>query len=135
MNPLYLLDTNIVSALIRAKNQRLEKRFQSIPIAHVSVSSVVRAELMYELKSLPSSHPLHGEVRFFMKAMRVLPWDEACADRYAEVCYKLTSAGEPIGEFDMMIAAHALALDATLVTNNADRYKSIPLPLKIENWG
>lgn len=66
--------------------------------------------------------------------IRNLPWENGAAEFYAEIRHQLVSAGKPIGELDMMIAAHALALGATLVTNNTRHYQRIAQPLSIENW-
>ena len=64
----------------------------------------------------------------------VLAWDAEAADLFAEIKFQLRSAGTPIGEMDMLIAAHAIAADATLVTNNTRHYQEIKMPLLFENW-
>jgi len=96
---------------------------------------VTRAELMYGLKRLPASHPLHIGVRQFFRIVRVLAWDADAADYYADIRHQLTSAGQPIGEMDMMIAAHALSVGAVLVTNNTRHFERIAAPLLLANWG
>jgi tRNA(fMet)-specific endonuclease VapC len=95
---------------------------------------VVCAELTFGLRSLPSTHRLQVDVPFFLNAIRVLAWDKKSADFYADIRYTLVQSGQLIGELDMMIAAHAMALGAVLITNNTRHYERIPLPLKIENW-
>jgi tRNA(fMet)-specific endonuclease VapC len=67
--------------------------------------------------------------------VHVLPWDSDAADFYVEIRHRLVSSGQPIGELDMMIAAHALAAGAVLVTNNLRHYDCIAQPLTLENWG
>ncbi len=66
--------------------------------------------------------------------VRVLPWESDAADFYAEIAHQLIRSGQPIGEFDMMIASHALAVGAVLVTNNVRHYDRIEQPLTLENW-
>jgi tRNA(fMet)-specific endonuclease VapC len=73
-------------------------------------------------------------VRQFLKLVRALPWDAEAADWYAGIRHQLTSSGQPIGELDMMIAAHSLATGSMLVTNNIRHYDRIAVPLILENW-
>jgi len=64
----------------------------------------------------------------------MLTWDAESADFHAEIKHQLKTSGTPIGEMDMLIAAHAIAADAVLVTNNTRHFKRIKLPLMLENW-
>ena len=89
---------------------------------------------MYGLARLPKAHQLHVGVRAFLRMVRALPWDGEAADRYAAIRHDLTRTGHPIGELDMMIAAHALAANAVLVTNNVKHYQQIEAPLQLANW-
>ncbi len=98
------------------------------------MSVITRAELLYGLKRLSPSHKLHLSVRRFLRIVRVLPWDSEAADFYAEIRHQLVTTGKPIGELDMMIAAHSLAAAAVLVTNNTRHYERIPAPLMLQNW-
>lgn len=131
---LHLLDTNIASYLIKGRGQAIEARLARMPPDSIAVSVITRAELMYGLKSLPPAHRLHLVVKQFLKLVRVLPWEAEAADWYAEIRHQLTTRGAPIGEMDMMIAAHALALGATLVTNNMKHFERIKAPLMLANW-
>ena len=107
----------------------------SIPLSsRVCLSAVTRAELRYGLKRLPPEHGLHMAVHHFFKIVRVLPWDAEAADWYADIRYQLVATGQPIGELDMMIAAHALSSGAVLVTNNERHFQRIKAPLFLENW-
>ena len=134
MNVQYLLDTDIASYVIRGHHRRIETRLKQVAPASVAVSAITRGELMYGLKRLPQEHHLQLGVREFLKLVRVLAWDAGAADFYAEIRHQLTLSGEPIGELDMMIAAHALSAGAVLVTNNLRHYRRIRLPLLLENW-
>ena len=70
----------------------------------------------------------------FLKIVRILPWDTEAADWYATIRYQIVSTGQPIGEMDMMIAAHSLSAGAVLVTNNSRHFERIEAPLILENW-
>lgn len=73
-------------------------------------------------------------MRQFLKIVRTLPWDAEAADWYTGIRHQLVSTGQPIGELDMMIAAHSLSAGAVLVTNNRRHYERIEAPLILENW-
>lgn len=134
MTSLYLLDTDTASYVIKGRSAEIEKRLASVPPSMVCVSVMTRAELLYGLKRLPGKHPLQLAVRQFLKIVRTLPWDLEAADWYAEIRHQLVSAGQPIGEIDMMIAAQAMASSCKLITNNTRHYSRIEAPLVIENW-
>ncbi len=131
---LYMLDTDIASYIIKGSDPTAEARLTAIPTSTVCVSAVTRAELLYVLKRLPAKHRLHVSVRHFLKIVRALSWDAEAADFYADIRHQLATTGQPIGELDMMIAAHSLAAGAVLVTNNMRHYERIAAPLILENW-
>lgn len=131
---LHMLDTDTASYLIKGKSPAIESRLAALVPMMVCVSVMTRAELQYGLKRLPVHHRLHLAVRQFLKIVRILPWDTDAADWYAEIRHQLVSTGQPIGEMDMMIAAHALSAGAVLVTNNRRHYERIEAPLLLENW-
>ncbi|HTP26902.1 MAG TPA: PIN domain-containing protein [Anaeromyxobacteraceae bacterium] len=134
MGPLHLLGTDIASFVIKGRSPRIEAELAAISPERVCVSAVTRAELMYGLKRLPADHRLHLGVRQFLKIVRELAWDADAADYYADIRYQLTSSGQPLGEMDMMIAAHALAIGAVLVTNNTRHFERVAPPLVLVNW-
>lgn len=131
---LHMLDTDTASYLIKGKSPAIETRLAALVPAMVCISVMTRAELQYGLKRLPADHRLHLAVRQFLKIVRVVPWDTDAADWYAEIRHRLISTGQPIGEMDMMIAAHALSAGAVLVTNNRRHYERIEAPLILDNW-
>lgn len=131
---LHMLDTGTASYAIKGRSPEVERRLADIQPSLVSISVITRAELLYGLKRLPASHPLHLAVRQFFRIVRVLPWDAEAADFYAEIRHQLVLLGQPIGEMDMMIAAHALAVGAVLVTNNTKHFERINAPLMLVNW-
>jgi tRNA(fMet)-specific endonuclease VapC len=131
---LYMLDTDITSYLIKGKSPAIEERLKILAPSAVCISAVTRAELQYGLKRLPTDHRLHLAVHRFLKIVRALSWDAEAADGYANIRHQLISTGQPIGELDMMIAAHSLSAGAVLVTNNRRHYERIEAPLILENW-
>jgi tRNA(fMet)-specific endonuclease VapC len=131
---LYMLDTDISSYIIKGGYGAVELHLSQTSPSDLCISAITRAELRYGLKSLPQQHRLHESVRRFLGIVRVLSWDAEAADFYAEIKYQLRSGGTPIGDMDMLIAANALAADATLVTNNLRHYKRIKQPLMLLNW-
>jgi tRNA(fMet)-specific endonuclease VapC len=132
--PFYLLDTDIASFAVKGSSAVLDAKLASTPPNHLGVSAVSRAELMYGLKRLMPSHRLQQLVREFLSIVQVLPWGAEAADSYADIRHQLMRTGQPIGEMDMMIAAHAIALDAVLVTNNTRHFSRLTPALAIENW-
>ncbi|HEY0794768.1 MAG TPA: type II toxin-antitoxin system VapC family toxin [Acidisarcina sp.] len=131
---LRMLDTDIVSYIIKGNSPRIERKLASHVPSTVCISVMTRAELQYGLKRLAPQHRLHLAVGQFLKVVRTLSWDPESADWYAGIRHQLISSGQPIGELDMMIAAHALGAGATLVTNNGRHYERIAAPLMLENW-
>lgn len=134
MSVLHMLDTDIASYVIKGRSPVVEAKLMAIVPSMVCISAVTRAELMYGLKRLPAGHRLQLAVRQFLKIVRVLSWDAEAADYYADIRHQLVSSGQPIGEMDMMIAAHSLSAGSVLVTNNVRHYSRIEAPLTLVNW-
>lgn len=131
---LHMLDTDTCSYIIRRHCPAAQTRLTTLAPDDVCISVITRAELLYGLKRLPPKHRLHIEVRRFLRLVRVLAWGEDAADFYAEIRHQLVTTGRPIGELDMMIAAHSLAEGAVLVSKNTRHFERIALPLTLENW-
>lgn len=129
-----MLDTDTASYLIKGRLPHIEAKLSQLAPAMVCVSVITQAELMYGLKRLLNSHPLHHAVSQFLKIIHALPWDGEAAKHYAEIRHQLVSSGQPIGDMDMMIAAHSLSANAVLVTNNTRHYERIAAPLTLVNW-
>lgn len=129
-----MLDTDMASCIIKGRSPTVSANLATIDPSMVCVSVVTRAELLYGLKRLPATHRLHLSVRQFLRMVRVLPWDSDAADYYADIRHQLVTTGQPIGELDMMIAAHSLSAGAVLVSNNTRHYARIEAPLMIANW-
>ncbi|AOO84509.1 twitching motility protein PilT [Bosea vaviloviae] len=131
---LHMLDTDMSSYIIKGRLPNAAAILSAIPSSKLCISAVTRAELLYGLKRLPLDHRLHLVVRRFLDMVPSLPWDAAAADHYSEIRHQLASTGQPIGELDMMVAAHAIAAGAVLVTNNTRHFSRITAPLVMANW-
>jgi tRNA(fMet)-specific endonuclease VapC len=128
----YLLDTNILSALIRQPQGPVAATLARRGYGTVCTSIVVSAELRFGARKL-GSKALAGKVDDLLASLPVLPL-EAEADRiYAEIRVQLQEAGTPIGPNDLLIAAHALESGLTLVTDNAEEFRRVA-GLQVENW-
>jgi tRNA(fMet)-specific endonuclease VapC len=96
------------------------------------MSAITLAELRYGADR-KGSRKLHGLIDTFAAAVEVVSFDEAAAAEYGRIGSILAERGTPIGEFDVLIAAHAIALRCTLVTNNVRDFSKVP-GLSVENW-
>jgi tRNA(fMet)-specific endonuclease VapC len=128
-----MLDTDTASYAVKGSSEPLRQKLSAVPPSELCVSVITRAELLYGLKRLPLNHRLHQAVTTFHRLVLVLPWDAKSAAHYADIRHHLISSGQPIGELDMMIAAHSLATSVTLVTNNVRHFQRIP-GLSLANW-
>jgi tRNA(fMet)-specific endonuclease VapC len=128
----YLLDTNILSDLVRNPRGRVAEQIARVGDAQVCTSIVVAAELRYGVLK-KGSERLHTQLETILDALDVLPF-EAPADReYARIRVRLERNGNPIGANDLLIAAQALALGHTIITDNEREFSRI-LDLALENW-
>ncbi|MGC2768516.1 MAG: type II toxin-antitoxin system VapC family toxin [Candidatus Acidiferrum sp.] len=128
----YLLDTNTASYVIKGDIPRVRERLLKVPMAQLAVSAVTAAELYFGVARKPEAVRLKMAVDEFLLRVEALPWDSKAARYYADVRATLERSGAPMGNLDMMIAGHALALQAVLVTN--DRAFRRVGRLKLENW-
>jgi len=128
----YLLDTNILSDLVRRPGGAVAKRIADVGEDSICTSVVVAAELRYgAVKS--GSKPLSDRVDLLLSALEILSLELPVDERYAEVRHHLARQGTPIGPNDLLIAAHTLAADLTLVTANTREFERVP-SLRVENW-
>ncbi|CAN7292311.1 type II toxin-antitoxin system VapC family toxin [Phyllobacterium sp. LjRoot231] len=130
---LHMLDTDIASYIINGRAPAIDEKLLAVPPSDICISAITKAELFYGLKRVPANRRLHDEIMQFLKIVRVLAWDAEVADHYANIRHQLVSTGQPIGELDMMIAAHSISTAATLVTNNTRHYQRIN-GVVLANW-
>jgi tRNA(fMet)-specific endonuclease VapC len=128
----YMLDTNIISDLIRNPQGRVAKRIAKVGEDNICTSIMVAAELRYGCAKSGSKRLLKA-VEDILGEINVLPFDVPADAEYGGIRSELEAAGKPIGGNDLLIAAHAYATGATVVTANADEFKRIR-GLNVENW-
>jgi tRNA(fMet)-specific endonuclease VapC len=128
----YLLDSNSMSDLIRHPGGKVARRFAVVGEPVVCTSIVVACELRFGAAKKGSSE-LSSRVDELLASFNVLPMDREADRHYAEIRTHLNRKGRPIGSNDLLIAAHTLALDLILVTDNVDEFARVP-GLSIENW-
>ena len=110
------LDTNAASAMIKGPSDRFRARLLEAPTAALCISAITEGELRFGLAKRPQAGRLAEAVEAFLARMDILPWDSSAATHYGALRAALGSAGLPMGNLDTLIAAHALALEADLVT-------------------
>ena len=128
----YLLDTNILSDLLRAPAGACAKRLARVGESTVATSIIVACELRYCVAKKGSA-ALAARVEAMLEALPVLPFDADADRHYGAIRCALAASGTPIGANDLLIAAHARALGLTLVTDNEKEFRRVP-QLKLANW-
>ena len=128
----YLLDTNIISDLIRNPSGSAAMRIEQLGSKDIFTSVIVAAELRYGCAKKGSSKLL-AKVDSILEIIPVLPLDSPVDIQYGNIRVELEAAGQPIGMNDLLIAAHAHALDLILVTDNTREFSRIA-GLSVENW-
>ncbi|WP_022719535.1 type II toxin-antitoxin system VapC family toxin [Rhodopseudomonas sp. B29] len=129
----WMLDTNIASHVIRGDRREIAERLAALPISDVVISSVTEGELLYGLAKRGYPSLLCERVRQFLLRVDVLPWDHDVTKTYGDLRAACEAKGVTLAPIGMMIAAHAVATDATLVTRDK-AFANVPLPLRIEDW-
>jgi tRNA(fMet)-specific endonuclease VapC len=128
----YMLDTNIISDLIRNPQGRAANRIARAGEDNICTSIIVAAELHYGCAKSGSKRLLKA-VEDLLGEINVLPFDAPADAEYGGIRSELEAAGTPIGGNDLLIAAHAYATGTTIVTANADEFKRVR-GLNVENW-
>ena len=129
--PQYMLDTDTVSFALRGQGRVAARLLEHRP-SELCVSSITLAELRYGAERRRSRR-LHRLISTFVDAIEIMPFDQSAASRFATVAAALARRGEPIGTLDTLMAAHALSLRLTLVTNNTRHFARVA-GLATENW-
>ena len=128
----FLLDTNIVSYLLKEKMPAVQWHINEVGPDSLVVSSMTEAEVFYGVAKRPGAARLRAAAESFFAAAAVLPWDSAAARTYGQLRAEQERKGLSLSVEDLMIAAHALSLDLTLVTH--DNAFSFVDGLKTEDW-
>jgi tRNA(fMet)-specific endonuclease VapC len=129
----FMLDTNICIYIIKQKPTSVLERFLRSEISQIGISTITLSELSYGVTK--SSRPQQNQIALmqFIAPLEILPYDDLAAQHYGNLGARLEIQGRTIGSLDMLIAAHALSIACTLVTNNEKEFCRIP-HLKIDNW-
>lgn len=129
MSAVLMLDTNAISALVKGQagglSMTLERR-------SFCISVITEAELRFGLARRPVNADLRSIIENLLLATDIRPWNSACAERYGQLRAELEALGKPLGPMDLLIAAHALAEDCTLVS--ADRAFAHVPGLRVLDW-
>ncbi len=128
----YLLDTNVVSHLVRRPDSHLAHRVSALEPGSFGISVIVAAELRYGAVRRGSPR-LTGQLEAILSVIDVLPLEEPVDRHYGAIRTHLERIGQPIGHNDLLIAAHTRALSATLITNNVGEFRHVP-SLLVEDW-
>lgn len=130
--PHYLLDTNIISALARQPDGPVAKKIKRLKPEQLATSLIVASEIRFGLAK-SNSPRLIENISLILGNLEILPLEPPLDIHYADIRLTLERSGTPIGPNDLFIAAHARALDRTLVTDNVREFEQVS-GLKVENW-
>ena len=131
--PLYMLDTNTASYIIKGTPAAARKHLIEVPMESICISSITQAELLHGVAKKPEARHLPKVVKEFLIRVEILPWDSNAAKAYARLRASCEREGKPLGTMDILIAAHAAAVGAVLVTNDK-AFRIIKPHLPIEDW-
>ena len=142
MTQRYMLDTNIVSHIMQGRDAGLLARLSQIPVGQAVMSSVTLAELEYGLHRKGQPERLKNALFQVLLRVDVLPWDDSVARCYGRLCCALEAQGINLSDLDMMIAAHAVATNTTLVSRDKafqtvasiEPDKLLPDSFRLEVW-
>ena len=130
----YLLDTNICIYIINEKPEKVLRKFEQYPVYEFGISSITHAELQYGIEKSKNKKTNQDALDEFLLPLTILPFHgKNLVTCYGEIRVSLESKGKTIGPLDMLIAAHALSLDLTIISNNIKEFSRIP-KLKCEDW-
>jgi len=128
----YLLDTNTASHVIKGTIPRVRERLAKVGPSNVAISVVTEAELRFGVRKHPEATRVKARVEEFLRFVDIRDWNSESAQFYAEIRTEIENEGHPMGNLDLMIAAHAMALDAVLVTG--DRVFRWVKGLRLDDW-
>jgi tRNA(fMet)-specific endonuclease VapC len=128
-----MLDTNICIYIIKNKPESVKERFREFEIGELCISSITVSELMYgAYKSQQIERNLQA-LESFLMPFEIVDYDYVASIEYGKIRASLEEKGQVIGNMDMQIAGHALALGMTLITNNTNEFVRID-GLSLDNW-
>ena len=129
---MYMLDTDICVYVLKAQNEALEAAL----VAHareICISAICHAELWYGVEHSVHTDRNRAGLEHFLQRLDVQAFGPEAGRHYGDIRQQLTLRGAPIGSNDLLIAAHARSMEATLVTNNVREFSRVP-DLRVVNW-
>lgn len=129
----YMLDTNICIFMIKHKPESVMKKFMELQPSDVCISSITYAELVHGVEKSKAKEKNGIALAVMLSEIDILPFDSLAAQVYGTIKADLERKGMPIGPMDTLIAAHAKAVDVTLVTNNTREFCRVD-DLRLEDW-
>ncbi len=129
----YLLDTNICIFLINQHSKIVYENFQRVPVGNIAVSSITTSELGYGVEKSRNRLQNTQALQKFLLPLTIMPYDHEASQYYGRLRAQLEQKGKTIGPMDTMIAAHALSLGYTVVTNNTKEFRRVS-GLQLEDW-
>ena len=130
---MYLLDTNTCIQFMNGTSPAVKRHFQQCSPSEIAVCSVVKAELLFGARHSQRVEANLQRLKLFFAPLQSLPFDDRCAEEYAQIRADLTRQGKLIGSNDLLIAAIARAHDAVLVTNNTNEFERVA-NLRLTDW-
>ena len=128
-----MLDTNIVSDIVKGRSLAARAKLANLQRGEIACISVItEAELQYGLAKMPKATAIRSVVEAFISKIQVLPWGREEALTYGALRAKQEAAGKPLGNLDMLIAAHAISVGAILVTNDKRLLQLVDLPATVD---
>ena len=129
----FMLDTNICIYLIKQKPIQVIQHLQKYKPADIGISSITLSELEYGIEK--SQHQEQNRIALlqFMTPFEIASYDESAACVYGKIRSTLEKQGQPIGAMDLLIAAHSIAMNTILVTNNEKEFVKVP-GIQVQNW-
>ena len=130
---MYILDTNICIYVIKKKPISVIQNLRTKRVDEVGISSITLAELEYGVSKSNAKEKNRLALAEFMVPFEIFNFDGVASSIYGDIRCRLEKRGQPIGPLDTLIAAHAISLDAILVTNNMKEFERVD-SLKCETW-
>lgn len=132
MSSLFMLDTNTSSYAIKGNVPSVRKHLLALSMSQICISVVTQAELLFGVARRADNTKLKTAVQEFLLRVSILPWDSESAQQYANLRASLERSGKTLGNLDLMIASHALSVDAVLVSN--DQSFKLVKQLSLVDW-
>lgn len=132
--PVYLLDTNTFSYIADGRSAAARKTMEQVSAnATIAISAITEGEVLYGLARKPQAVRLRAAVESLLSAIIILPWDSTAASAYATLRVRISASGKTLTALDTLIAAHAIAEDATLITHDG-AFSQIDALHPVVNW-